>query len=134
VSHFLSTSSEVMFNKLLFVSMHLFLIRFCSPCVKGPIVENILDRVLLIYSFVLHFLSVILESISVARNYVKCPKYDNTNAYLHSESVVHTALRQVSSSLNLQPFDLTDWRRNWGELQKTQTLAKVKEQSCRNVS
>jgi hypothetical protein len=67
----------------------------------------------------------VLESISIARYYIKCPKHDSTNAHLHSESSVHTALRRVSSSLNLQRnrnlLIFTEWRRNSGVSENTNT-------------
>ena len=71
--------------------------------------------------------------------------YDSTPAHLHSETwtvrvlflccphCVETGIQFLELATKQKPFDLYRRATGLGELQKTQTLAKVKLQSCRNV-
>jgi hypothetical protein len=125
----------------------LFKICSYSPYRKGPRVENIRDTTLLIYMSLPYSICEMNRNPFAQHKITQNAQiYHSTPAHLHSERstvrvlflycphCVETGILFLELATKQKPFDLYRMATGLGKLQKTRTLAKVKLQSCRNVS
>ena len=119
----------------------------CSPYRKALRVENIRDTTLLIYMSLPYSIFELKQNLFAQHEITQNAQiYDSTPAHLHSETssvrvlflccphCVETGIQFLELATKQKPFDLYRLATGLRELQKTRTLAKVKLQSCRNVS